>query len=100
MSRNLSWGSSIWCKVSLQCWQRSAEVSHCVICAVFVETLDTYFENVCELDLIFHSDKTHAILDEIVMGGMVLETSAVEIMAALGEMDKLAKSTRAAAIKA
>lgn len=68
--------------------------------AVFVETLDTYFENVCELDLIFHSDKTHAILDEIVMGGMVLETSAVEIMAALGEMDKLAKSTRAAAVKA
>lgn len=42
---------------------------------VFVEVLDKCFENVCELDLIFHLDKVHYILDEIVMGGMVLETS-------------------------
>ena len=41
---------------------------------VFVEALDKCFENVCELDLIFHSDRVHYILDEIVMGGMVLET--------------------------
>ena len=26
-------------------------------CVVFVEALDKCFENVCELDLIFHSDK-------------------------------------------
>ena len=69
-------------------------------CPVFVETLDRYFENVCELDLIFHSDKTHFILDEIVMGGMVLETSNVEILTALAEMDRLEKDTKAAAIKA
>lgn len=42
---------------------------------VFVEALDKCFENVCELDLIFHSDRVHYILDEIVMGGMVLETN-------------------------
>ena len=42
---------------------------------VFVEALDKCFENVCELDLIFHSDKVHYILDEIIMGGMVLETN-------------------------
>uniref|UniRef100_A0A8C2L057 Adaptor related protein complex 3 subunit sigma 1 n=1 Tax=Cyprinus carpio TaxID=7962 RepID=A0A8C2L057_CYPCA len=29
---------------------------------VFVETLDKCFENVCELDLIFHMDKVHNIL--------------------------------------
>ena len=29
---------------------------------VFVETLDRCFENVCELDLIFHVDKVHNIL--------------------------------------
>uniref|UniRef100_A0A090XBR0 Putative clathrin adaptor complex small subunit n=1 Tax=Ixodes ricinus TaxID=34613 RepID=A0A090XBR0_IXORI len=40
---------------------------------VFVETLDKCFENVCELDLIFHMDKVHYILNELVMGGMVLE---------------------------
>ena len=30
---------------------------------VFVEALDKCFENVCELDLIFHSDKCHYVLD-------------------------------------
>ena len=38
---------------------------------VFVEALDKCFENVCELDLIFHSDKVNYILDEIIMAGMV-----------------------------
>uniref|UniRef100_A0A6U4FEH3 AP complex mu/sigma subunit domain-containing protein n=1 Tax=Phaeomonas parva TaxID=124430 RepID=A0A6U4FEH3_9STRA len=38
---------------------------------VFVEALDKCFENVCELDLIFHSDRVHYVLDEIIMGGMV-----------------------------
>merc|ERR1712045_939988 len=37
---------------------------------VFVETLDKCFESVCELDLIFNSDKVHFILDEIIQGGM------------------------------
>lgn len=35
---------------------------------VFVETLDKCFENVCELDLIFHADAVHHILSELVMG--------------------------------
>lgn len=47
---------------------------------VFVESLDKCFENVCELDLIFHCDKVHFILDEIIMAGMVLETSLREIL--------------------
>jgi len=56
---------------------------------VFVEALDCCFENVCELDLIFHSDKVHNILDEVVMGGMVLETNLPDILAAVGEQNKL-----------
>ena len=36
---------------------------------VFVEVLDKCFENVCELDIIFHSDKVNFVLDEIVTGG-------------------------------
>lgn len=47
---------------------------------VFVEALDKCFENVCELDLIFHVDRVHYILNEMVMGGMVLETNMVEIL--------------------
>ncbi|RHY64181.1 hypothetical protein DYB30_000336 [Aphanomyces astaci] len=58
-------------------------------CLVFVETLDKCFENVCELDLIFHSDKVHYVLDEIVMGGMVLETNINEILTAVNEMNRL-----------
>ena len=50
---------------------------------VFVEALDKSFENVCELDLIFHSDRVHYVLDEIVMGGLVLETSLPDIVATL-----------------
>ncbi|KAF1791966.1 AP-3 complex subunit sigma [Phytophthora cactorum] len=57
--------------------------------AVFVETLDKIFENVCELDLIFHSDKVHYALDEIVMGGMVLETNINEVLTAVNEMNRM-----------
>ncbi|XP_031556725.1 AP-3 complex subunit sigma-1-like [Actinia tenebrosa] len=59
---------------------------------VFVETLDKCFENVCELDLIFHMDKVHNILSEIVMGGMVLETNMSEILTHIEAQNKLEKS--------
>uniref|UniRef100_A0A914VEE7 AP complex mu/sigma subunit domain-containing protein n=1 Tax=Plectus sambesii TaxID=2011161 RepID=A0A914VEE7_9BILA len=58
---------------------------------VFVETLDRCFENVCELDLIFHVDKVHNILSELVMGGMVLETNMNEILTRIQEQEKLEK---------
>lgn len=56
---------------------------------VFVETLDKSFENVCELDLIFNVDKVHHILNELVMGGMVLETNMNEILTHVEEQYKL-----------
>lgn len=59
---------------------------------VFVETLDRCFENVCELDLIFHADKVHYILNELVMGGMVLETNMSEILSRIEDQNKLEKS--------
>ncbi|XP_019062597.1 AP-3 complex subunit sigma-2 isoform X1 [Fukomys damarensis] len=59
---------------------------------VFVETLDKCFENVCELDLIFHMDKVHYILQEVVMGGMVLETNMNEIVAQMEAQNRLEKS--------
>lgn len=58
---------------------------------VFVETLDKCFENVCELDLIFHFDKVQYILQELCMGGMVLETNMNEIVSRIEEMNKLEK---------
>ncbi|XP_040562325.1 adaptor-related protein complex 3, sigma 2 subunit isoform X7 [Gallus gallus] len=59
---------------------------------VFVETLDKCFENVCELDLIFHMDKVHYILQEVVIGGMVLETNMNEIVAQAEAQSKLEKA--------
>eukprot|EP00667_Euglena_gracilis_P028430 EG_transcript_36248 len=61
---------------------------------VFVETLDRCFENVCELDLIFHSDKVHYILDEIIMGGMVVETNKEEILRAIDGLNRTTQSQR------
>ncbi|KZT23750.1 Adaptor protein complex sigma subunit [Neolentinus lepideus HHB14362 ss-1] len=46
---------------------------------VFVESLDRAFENVCELDLVFHFDEVHHILAEVIQGGLVLETNLDEI---------------------
>mmetsp|Transcript_25956 Transcript_25956/g.64857 ORF Transcript_25956/g.64857 Transcript_25956/m.64857 type:complete len:124 (+) Transcript_25956:84-455(+) len=48
---------------------------------VFVETLDRCFENVCELDIIFNMERVSFVLDEIVVGGCVLETSMADILA-------------------
>lgn len=59
---------------------------------VFVETLDKTFENVCELDLIFHLDKVHFVLDEIVMGGMVLETNLPDILESITSQNKSEKA--------
>lgn len=41
----------------------------------YVECLDKYFGNVCELDLIFNYNKAYHILDEVVVGGYICETS-------------------------
>ena len=57
-----------------------------------METLDRCFENVCELDLIFHVDKVHNILQEVCMGGMVLETNMTEILTHVQAQTKLEKS--------
>lgn len=46
------------------------EFAHCA-----VETLDRYFGNVCELDIMMHLDKVHCMLDEMVMCGEVVETN-------------------------
>ncbi|XP_058081422.1 AP-3 complex subunit sigma isoform X2 [Magnolia sinica] len=61
----------------------------------FVETLDKCFKNVCELDIVFNFNKMHTILDEIVLGGQVLETSSAEVMKAVGEITKMEWSSDA-----
>ena len=69
--------------------QQESDLGILDLIQVFVETLDKCFENVCELDLIFHSDKVNYMLDEIIMAGMVLETNISVILNAINEQNKL-----------
>ncbi|KAI8995396.1 Adaptor protein complex sigma subunit [Trametes punicea] len=64
---------------------------------VFVESLDSAFENVCELDLVFHFDEAHHILAEIIQGGLVLETNVNEIDRAVQEAARARKESYASA---
>ena len=47
---------------------------------VLVETLDRHFKNVCELDLVFNYPKVHYVVDEMIVGGLVVETNPSEIL--------------------
>ena len=66
---------------------------------VFVEALDKCFENVCELDLIFNIDRVHQILDEVVMAGMVLETSLADIVKHSVLTNKYTRKTKSETLK-
>lgn len=68
--------------------QQESDLGILDLIQVFVEALDRCFENVCELDLIFHSDKVNYILDEIILAGMVLETNINSIISAINGMDQ------------
>lgn len=47
---------------------------------LFVEVLDQFFGNVCELDLVFNFHKVYGILDEIIIGGEIMESSKQVIL--------------------
>lgn len=56
---------------------------------LFVEILDHFFSNVCELDLVFNFHKVYLILDEFILAGEIQETSKRAIIERLGELEKL-----------
>ncbi|KAJ3241305.1 AP-2 complex subunit sigma [Chytriomyces hyalinus] len=58
----------------------------------FVEVLDAFFKNVCELDLVFNFYKVYAILDECFLAGEVQETSKNIILARLDVLGKKRRS--------
>lgn len=59
------------------------ELSYLEFIHLFVEVLDQYFGSVCELDLVFNFYKVYQILDEMVVGGEVMETSKLCINKAM-----------------
>lgn len=56
-----------------------------------VETLDQFFDGVCELDIMFNLEKAHMILDEIVANGEIVETNKARILAPVRLWDKVDK---------
>eukprot|EP00605_Chrysophyceae_sp_TOSAG23-4_P002222 GSChrysophyteH1.ASY1.ANO1.2465.1 assembled CDS len=54
-----------------------------------VETMDKYFESVCELDIMYHIEKAHYIVNEMVANGVVVENNKHNILRPLVIMDKV-----------
>ena len=53
-----------------------------------METLDKYFGNVCELDLMYHFDKAHYIIDEMIMNGCIVDTNRSNVLNPVALLDK------------
>ncbi|KAJ4478202.1 AP complex, mu/sigma subunit [Lentinula aciculospora] len=55
----------------------------------YVEVLDRYFGNVCELDLIFNFQKAYAILDELIIAGELQESSKKSVLRVVTQSDSV-----------
>lgn len=53
----------------------------------YVEVLDKYFGSVCELDIIFNFEKAYFIMDELILGGEIQETSKKGIQRVVSAQD-------------
>ncbi|KAJ1975039.1 AP-1 adaptor complex sigma subunit Aps1 [Dimargaris verticillata] len=61
----------------------------------FVEVLDQYFGNVCELDLIFNFQKAYFVLDEILLAGEMQEPSKKAVLRVMGQQDIIEENENA-----
>lgn len=57
----------------------------------YVEVLDRYFGNVCELDLIFNFNKAYYMLDELLIAGEMQESSRKSVLRVITQQDTLAE---------
>lgn len=79
MNLKVNWAFWIWFKVCF--------ISHCDV--VLVEVLEESFDDLREYDLIYNIDKVDSMFDEVIMGGMVLETNVDKIMATINAKNSL-----------
>lgn len=66
------------------------ELGYLEVIPLFVEIMDGYFDQVCELDLIFNFYKVYMILDQIIVGGELQGTNRKQILDRLNAWNKLA----------
>jgi AP-1 complex subunit sigma 1/2 len=55
----------------------------------YVEQMDKYYGNVCELDIIFNFQKAYYILDELLLAGELQESSKRDVLRRIGQQDSL-----------
>ncbi|KAF9934758.1 AP-1 complex subunit sigma-2 [Mortierella alpina] len=55
----------------------------------YVEVLDRYFGNVCELDLIFNFQRAYFILDELLIAGEMQESSKKTVLRVITQQDAM-----------
>jgi len=65
------------------------ELSYLETIHLFVELLDSYFSNVCEMDIVFNFNKVYSILDEYMLAGEIEETSKREILDRVRLLEKV-----------
>jgi hypothetical protein len=55
----------------------------------YVEQMDKYYGNVCELDIIFNFQKAYFILDELLLAGEMQESSKKNVLKCISQQDSL-----------
>jgi AP-1 complex subunit sigma 1/2 len=55
----------------------------------YVEQMDKYYGNVCELDIIFNFQKAYFILDELLLAGEMQESSKKNVLRAISAQDSI-----------
>ncbi|VEU22410.1 DEKNAAC103545 [Brettanomyces naardenensis] len=75
--------------------QQESELGILDLIQVFVQVLNRCFKNVCELDLVFHWQVLEPALEEIVQGGMVIDTNINKIVAAIDDANRQEESSPA-----
>mmetsp|Transcript_24771 Transcript_24771/g.38597 ORF Transcript_24771/g.38597 Transcript_24771/m.38597 type:complete len:145 (-) Transcript_24771:30-464(-) len=53
----------------------------------FVLILDQYFENVCEIDIMFNLEKVHYLLEETVTNGTIVDVNQMNVLRPLKLME-------------
>jgi hypothetical protein len=54
---------------------------------LFVEILDKYFGSVCELDVVYNFYKVYGVIDDLVLGGEIIETSKALVVRKQRELE-------------
>lgn len=58
----------------------------------YVEVLDKWFMNVCELDIIFNFQQAYSVIDEVLIAGELQESSKRVVLNTLKRIDETLKT--------